>query len=70
MFDQEREIDPAVQRAADNLKAAYSKLQSSQDPLVKHVERQNVIDTLGKAVTTTMASEMKNSTKPQGTSNN
>lgn len=71
MFDQERKGgDSSVQKAANELRQAYSNLQKAQDPLVKKVERQNVLETLDRAVTTTMAAEMKNSTKPQGSSNN
>jgi hypothetical protein len=64
------EIDPSVQKAADNLREAYSKLQNAQDPLVKATERQNVLDELTEAVKTTQASELKNSTDIKGPSKN
>jgi L-lysine 2,3-aminomutase len=53
------EIDPHVQAAADKLRKAYSRLEASQDPLVKDVDRQAVLNELNNAVIVTEAAELK-----------
>ena len=57
------DIDPQIQIAADELKDAYTRLQQSQDPLVKKVDKQKVFDALDAATVTTIAVEQKNLTK-------